>query len=213
MPDQTPRPSPPRVVVADDGQVATGRRELVKRPIVAIPLVIWLVAWSFWALWGIFVPLMVLVVGRNPRAVWKEIAGFLQYVLRVTAYLSLTVGPFPGYRNKNHDDYPVSLELEYPEHLSRWLALFRIVLNSVLAIVGFALILVMATATLIQLVTVLFYGRPSTRVNAFQMRQLSVHAHTFGFLLSLTDELPWRSLSADVVEGDSAVLLVEPDRP
>jgi hypothetical protein len=101
MPDHTPRLLPPRVVVADGGPVDAGRRELVKRPVVAVPLVLWLLAWSFWALWGIFVPLMVLVVGRNPRGVWKEIAGFLQYVLRVTAYLSLTVEPFPGYRNKN----------------------------------------------------------------------------------------------------------------
>jgi uncharacterized protein DUF4389 len=193
MPDHTPRLLPPRVVVADGGPVDAGRRELVKRPVVAVPLVLWLLAWSFWALWGIFVPLMVLVFGRNPRGVWKEIAGFLQYVLRVTAYLSLTVEPFPGYRNKNHGDYPVSLELDYPERLSRWLAVARIVLNPLLAVVGFALILIMATATLIQLVTVVFYGRPDPRVRAFQVRQLSVHAHTFGFLLSLTDELPWRT--------------------
>jgi Domain of unknown function (DUF4389) len=198
MPDDAPRLLPPRVVVgvADGGAVDAGRRGLVKRPVVAVPLVLWLVAWSFWALWGIFVPLMVLAVGRNPRGVWKEIAGFLQYVLRVTAYLSLTVEPFPGYRNKNHDDYPVSLELEYPERLSRWLALARIVLNPLLAVVGFALILIMATATLIQLVTVLVYGRPEPRVTAFQVRQLTVHAHTFGFLLSLTDELPWRRARA-----------------
>lgn len=165
----------------------------MRRPVVAVPLVLWLLAWSFWALWGIFVPLIVLAVGRNPRGVWKEIAGFLQYVLRVTAYLSLTVAPFPGYRNKNHDDYPVSLELDYPERLSRWLALARIVLNPLLVVVGFALIFIMATATLIQLVTVALYGRPDPRVRAFQVRQLSVHAHTFGFLLSLTDELPWRT--------------------
>jgi hypothetical protein len=193
MPDDVPKLPPPRAVVAHDAPVDAGRKGLVKRPVVAIPLILWLVAWSFWALWGVFVPLMVLVVGRNPRAVWKEIAGFLQYVLRVTAYLSLTVESFPGYRNKNHDDYPVSLELTYPEHLSRWLALARIVLNPLLSIVGFALILVMATATLVQLVTVLFYGRPEPRVTAFQVRQLSVHAHTFGFLLSLTDQLPWRA--------------------
>ena len=165
----------------------------MRRPVVAVPLVLWLLAWSFWALWGIFVPLIVLAVGRNPRGVWKEIAGFLQYVLRVTAYLSLTVAPFPGYRNKNHDDYPVSLELDYPERLSRWLALARIVLSPLLVVVGFALIFIMATATLIQLVTVALYGRPDPRVRAFQVRQLSVHAHTFGFLLSLTDELPWRT--------------------
>ena len=201
MPDDAQRLPPPRVVVANGAPVDAGRKGLVKRPVVAIPLVIWLFAWSFWALWGIFVPLMVLFVGRNPRPVWKEIAGFLQYVLRVTAYLSLTVEPFPGYRNKNHDDYPVSLELEYPDHLSRWLALARIVLNPLLSIVGFALILVMATATLIQLLTVLVHGRPDPRVTAFQVRQLSVHAHTFGFLLSLTDELPWRPWPAKSVGG------------
>jgi hypothetical protein len=192
MPDDPSKPAAPRVVVAGDAPPAAGRKGLVQRPVVAVPLVLWLVAWSFWALWGIFVPLMVLVVGHNPRAVWKEIAGFLQYVLRVTAYLSLTVGPFPGYRNKNHDDFPVSLELEYPERLSRWLALARILLNGVLVFVGFALILVMAAATLTQFVTVLFKGRPDPRVQAFQVRQLGVHARTFGFLLSLTDELPWR---------------------
>jgi hypothetical protein len=164
----------------------------VTRPVVAVPLVLWLLAWSFWALWGIFVPLMVLAVGRNPRFVWNEIAGFLHYVLRVTAYLSLTVETFPGYRNKNNDDYPVSLELEYPERLSRRLALARVVLNPLLVAVGFALILIMAAATLIQLVTVVFYGRPDPRVRTFQVRQLSVHARTFGFLLLLTDEPPWR---------------------
>jgi hypothetical protein len=191
MPEDTPRPQPPRVVVGDaDG--AAGRSKLAKAPIVGVPLVLWLVAWSFWALWGIFVPLMVLAVGRNPRPVWKEIAGFLQYVLRVTAYLSFTIEPFPGYRNRNHEDYPLTLELEYPERLSRWYALDRLLLNNILVFVGFALIIVMAAATLAQLLSVAFRGRPDPRVQAFQVQQLGIHARTFGFLLSLTDELPWR---------------------
>jgi hypothetical protein len=192
MSDSTPRPLSPHVVVADDTPDTVGRKGAAKLPVLGVPLVLWLVAWSFWALWGIFVPLMVLVVGRNPRSVWKEIAGFLQYVLRVTAYLSMTVEPFPGYRNRSHENYPVSLEIEYPERLSRRLALARIVLNPLLAIVGFALILGMALATVTQFVSVLYRGRPDPRVRAFQVRQLAVHARTFGFLLSLTDALPWR---------------------
>lgn len=198
-------PAPPRVAVKGATQVNIGRRALVKRPVVAVPLILWLIAWSFWALWGIFVPLMVLVVGRNPRAVWKEITGFLQYVLRVTAFLSLTVEPFPGYRNSGHDDHPVSLELEYPERLSRWLALARIVLNPLLAVVGFALILVMALATLTQLIAVLFHGQPNPRVRAFQVHQLGVHARSFGFLLSLTDAPPWEPTAKQQRHGKGSV--------
>ncbi len=177
--------------MADGVRHDIGRKGLVKRPIVAVPLILWLFAWSFWALWGIFVPLMVLAVGRNPRAVWKEIAGFLQYVLRVTAYLSLTVEPFPGYRNRDHEDYPVGLTLEYPERLSRWLALTRILLNGLLVLVGFALIVLSAAVTLVQLMTVLVKGRPDPRVHVFQVRLLGIHARTFAFLLSLTDEPPF----------------------
>ena len=185
-----PSASAPRAVV--EATDAVGRTRLAKLPVVAIPLVLWLFAWSFWALWGIFVPLMVLVLGRNPRSVWKEIATYLQYVLRVTAYLSLAVDPFPGYLNRSQPDYPVRLELEYPPRLSRWLALARIVLNGPLVIVGFALIAVMAVAALVQFVTVLARGRANERVRAFQARQLDLHARTFGFLLSLTDVPPWR---------------------
>ena len=161
----TPSASPPRAVVETTD--AVGRTRLAKLPLLAIPLVLWLFAWSFWALWGIFVPLMVLVLGRNPRSVWKEIATYLQYVLRVTAYLSLAVDPFPGYLNRSQPDYPVRLELEYPPTLSRWLALARVVLNGPLVIAGFALIAVMAVAALVQFVTVLARGpgqRASLRV-------------------------------------------------
>src|SRR3954464_2551563 len=134
--------SPPHAVV--ESTDAVGRMRLVRLPFMALPLALWLFAWSFWALWGIFVPLMVLVVGRNPRSVWKETATYLQFVLRVPASLSLTVDPFPGWRNRSQPDYPVRLELEYPPHLSRWLAVARILLNPLLALVGFALIAVMA---------------------------------------------------------------------
>jgi hypothetical protein len=117
----------------DRGSEDRSRKALAKLAVVVVPLVLWLIAWSLWALWGIFVALLVIVLGRSPRGIWTGIAAFLQYVLRVTAYFSLTVEPFPGYRNLGHDDYPVSLALEYPERLARWLALARIVLSPLLA--------------------------------------------------------------------------------
>jgi hypothetical protein len=160
--------------------------------VVAVPLVLWLIAWSLWALWGIFVPLLVIVLGRNPRAIWTGVADFLQYVLRVTGYLSLTVEPFPGFRNLGHDDYPVSLALQYPERLSRWLALARIVLNPLLALVGLAIILATAVAAIGQFVTVGLTSRTGRRLRRFQVRLLDLHGHTFAFLLTLTDDLPLR---------------------
>jgi Domain of unknown function (DUF4389) len=166
------------------------RKTLPKLPIVAVPLIVWLFVWSFWALWGIFVPLLVIVLGRNPRSIWKEIAGFLQYLLRVTAYLSLTVEPFPGYLN--HEEYPVSLELEYPERLSRSLALARVVLNPLLAVLGFAIILVTAVVAIAQFFTVLRTASTGRQLRAYQVRLLVFQGRTFAFLLTLTDELPFR---------------------
>jgi len=193
--DEASPGSLPIVAVAECGSEDRSRKTLAKLPVVAVPLVVWLFAWSFWALWGVFVPILVVALGRNPRWIWKEIAGFLQYLLRVTAYLSLTVEPFPGYRNRDHDDYPVSLELEYPERLSRLLALGRIVLHPLLSLVGLAVILATAVAAISQFFTVLLTGRTARRLRAFQVRLLDVHGRTFAFLLTLTDELLARGRS------------------
>jgi len=179
----------PAVVVDEKALPPSGRLSFARPLVVALPLIGWLILWSFWALWGIFVPLMVLILGRNPRAVWKEIVGFLQYVLRVTAYLSLTFEEFPGYRNRN--EHPVSFELEYPPRLSRLLALARIVLNPLTALIGFALIGIKGVAAFAQLMIIVFTGQPNLRLHAFQVRLLKAQGRTFAFFLSLTDRLPW----------------------
>jgi hypothetical protein len=188
--DKATAGSSPLVSVLDRGSDDRSRKALAKLPVVAVPLVLWLIAWSFWALWGIIVLFLVIVLGRNPRGIWTGIAAFLQYVLRVAAYLSLTVEPFPGYRNLGHDDYPVSLALEYPERLSRWLALARIVLSPVLALVGLAIILTTALAAIAQFFTVAVTSKTGRRLRRFQERLLDFHGHTF--LLTLTDELPFQ---------------------
>jgi hypothetical protein len=189
MADATPSASPPHAVV--EATDAVGRTRVAKLPLLAIPLVLWLFAWSFWALWGIFVPLMVLAVGRNPRSVWKEMAVYLQYVLRVTAYLSLAVDPFPGYLNRSQPEYPVRLEPSTRRGSragSRWPD--RVATGCWLAVLGF--VAVMAVAAVAQFFNVLVRSRANERVRAFQARQLDLHARTFGFLLSLTDVPPWR---------------------
>jgi hypothetical protein len=175
--DEAPAGSSPLVSVLDRGSEDRSRKALAKLPVVAVPLVLWLIAWSFWALWGIFVPFLVIVLGRNPRGIWAGIAAFLQYVLRVTAYLSLTVEPFLGYRNLGHDDYPVSLALEHPDRLSRWLALARIVLSPLLALVGFAIVLTTALATIAQFFTVVVTSRTGRRFRRFQERLFDFHGH------------------------------------
>ena len=110
----------------------------------------------------------------------------------MTAYLSLTVEPFPGYRNLGHDDYPVSLALEYPARLSRWLALARIVLSPLLALLALGIILTTAVAAIAQFLTVVLTSRTGRRLRRFQERLLGFQGRTFAFLLSLTDELPFR---------------------
>lgn len=191
MSELAPQPAPRQAAtVTVDAELAaapTGRLRTGRPLVVALPLIGWLFLWSFWALWGVFVPLMVLVLGRNPRSVWKEIAGFLQYLLRVTAYLSLAIAQFPGYRNRT--PHPVALELEYPPRLSRLLALTRIVLNPAISVICLAIVVVHAVAALTQLFTIMLTGAASLRLQAFQMRMLGIQARTFAFFLSLTDRI------------------------
>jgi Domain of unknown function (DUF4389) len=73
-----------------------------------------------------------------------------------------------------------------------WLALARIVLSPLLALVGFAIILTAAVAAITQFFKVFLTGRTGRRLRRFQVRLLDFSGHTFAFLLTLTDELPFR---------------------
>jgi hypothetical protein len=102
---------------------------------------LWLVKWvllipHFIVLWFLFVTMFVLTViaffailitGRYPRAIFDFNVGVLRWAWRVGfyGYSALGTDRYPPFTFAADADYPATLDVPYPEHLSRGLLLIK----------------------------------------------------------------------------------------
>jgi hypothetical protein len=63
----------------------------------------------------------VLITGRYPRGLFDFLLGVQRWRVRVAAYLFLMVDPYPPFSLADDPNYPVRLQIEYPEGgVARW---------------------------------------------------------------------------------------------
>jgi|HubBroStandDraft_4_1064222.scaffolds.fasta_scaffold14379_3 hypothetical protein len=102
---------------------------------------LWLVKWvllipHYIVLWFLFIAMFVLTViaffailftGRYPRAIFDFNVGVLRWAWRVGfyGYSALGTDHYPPFSFAADADYPASLDVPYPEHLSRGLVLIK----------------------------------------------------------------------------------------
>lgn len=129
-----PREHPVALDVDDD--LRRSRLTVFFRLPLAIPHIVWLYLWTVLALLAALANwVATLVAGRSPQALHRFLAAFLRYQTHVSAFLTLTANPFPGFTGKP-GTYPVELRVAERAPQNRWTVGFRLLLAIPALLVG-----------------------------------------------------------------------------
>ena len=139
--------------------------------------------------------LVILITGNYPEGLFKFVVGVVRWSANVNAYILLMRDEYPPF-TMEAGHYPVTLEVDYPERLSRWLIfvkwLFVIPNLIVLMVVGLAYYVTLIIAWF----AILFTGRYPEGLFRFGVgvQRWSLRASAYSSYL-FTDKYPPFSLS------------------
>lgn len=164
----------------------------------------WLLAFPHWLILGVFGYLVffttviawfaILFTARYPRALFDLAVTYYQWNARTTAYVALLRDEYPPFGGAS-PEYPVRLDIEYPERLSRglifvkWLlALPHMLIVSLLSLVAFLVYVIGWFA-------ILFTGRLPRGLFDFLVGYGRWYMRVQAYIYLMRDEYPPFSMS------------------
>ena len=105
---------------------------------------------------GIYAFFAVLFTGRYPRGAFDYMVGTFRWVHRVLVYMHLMVDPYPPFSMADDPNYPVRLNIDYPEHVDNWRPLVQWLLAFPYLIVASILYWLTGILSIVAFFTILF---------------------------------------------------------
>jgi Domain of unknown function (DUF4389) len=165
-----------------------------------LPLVKWLlviphfIALFFVGIGAFFVVIFgffaVLFTGRWPRGAFDYLVGTFRWAYRVTAYFHLMVDAYPPFSMADDPNYPVRLNIEYPERVDNWRPLVQWLLAIPYLFVAGILYWITGLMTVAAFFTVLFTKQIPRGVFELMVPGLRWNLRGNAYFYFVTDRYP-----------------------
>lgn len=162
------------------------------RLILVIPLAIVLYVFGILAYIAIVIAWFAIVItGHYPKALYDFVANFTRMLARVTAYAALLADPYPPFGGGPDSGYPVRMEFAGPlEHYSRLKTFFRLLLAIPIAIMRYAMNILLEIGAVAAWVVIVITGKLPRGLFDVMVLANSYMARSDAYLFLLTETYP-----------------------
>jgi hypothetical protein len=162
------------------------------RLILVIPVAIVLYVFGILAYIAIVIAWFAIVItGHYPKALYDFVANFTRMLARVTAYAALLADPYPPFGGGLNSGYPVRMEFAGPlEHYSRLKTLLRLLLAIPIAIMRYAMNILLEIGAVAAWVVIVITGRLPRGLFDVMVLANSYMARSDAYLFLLTETYP-----------------------